>query len=413
VESEDRIRVLVIEDSAPVIKHYRKLLQLIENVEILDIIEDAQGAIAIIRDEKPDVILAELNMPGMDGIKLTETVKRDYPTSQVIILSEDKYYTSVLKAMRTGASDFLTHDANLDELNAAVKRAGEQAQIDKKKFRPFGIMDKAQETSTKPKETGEPGGIVTVYSTKGGTGVSTITANLGLALYDSESRVVLVDGCLQYGDIAILFNELGKLSAIDLAPRIHDLDSKLLEDVMIFHKNSGLMILPAPQRPELSENITGEQFAHILEFMRPTFSYIVVNTTSFLTEPTLAALDCGDVMELIVTQEVSAIRSTRAFLELWDGFGLSRDRINLVINRYNKNNPITSEKIGDTLKQQVCLTIPADEESANRASNLGIPLLLSDKKSEVAFAIRSLAEMTKKKFPTADVNGRFRLFPKS
>lgn len=53
------------------------------------------------------------------------------------------------------------------------------------------------------------GRIVTVYSPKGGTGATTIAANLALALLNNEVRVTLVDGCLQYGDAHMFFNELG------------------------------------------------------------------------------------------------------------------------------------------------------------------------------------------------------------
>ena len=256
MKTQDRIRVLIVESTPQVTKQLRKLLNLMDNVEILKDVRTGQEAIHEIRESKPEVAIVDINLADVNGLNLTEMIRRDLPMTQVVVVSEDKYYDTVLRAMRNGASDFVTHDATLDELSLAISRAGEIAQQDKMKVHTFDYKD--FEGPQPPSDSGPQNGkIITVLSPKGGTGVTTIAGNLAIALQDSDKTVAIVDSSMQFGDVAILLNEMGKFSVLDLMPRIYELDTKVIEDVMLLHKSSGLRVLKAPVRPELAEQVTG------------------------------------------------------------------------------------------------------------------------------------------------------------
>jgi pilus assembly protein CpaE len=205
-------------------------------------------------------------------------------------------------------------------------------------------------------------------------------------------------------------NEMGKFSVLDLMPRIYELDTKVIEDVMILHKSSGLRVLKAPVRPELAEQVTGSNLTKVLEMMREMFSYIIINTSNFISDPVLAALDAGDVVVLVCNQEVVGIKSARAFLDLWDGFGLNKDRILVAINRYSKQNVISKEKLSESLKHPVAITIPFDEETLLPAANLGIPFMMSKRGIPVTDSMNKLAGLVIKKLDEVELEGRFRLF---
>ena len=87
----------------------------------------------MIREARPDVVLVDISLPDMNGIQFTEMIRRDHPEVQVIVLAPDKLGDIVLNAMRSGASDFLTHEVPLEELRVSTYRAGELALIEKKK----------------------------------------------------------------------------------------------------------------------------------------------------------------------------------------------------------------------------------------------------------------------------------------
>ena len=103
---------------------------------------------------------------------------------------------------------------------------------------------------------------------------------------------------MQYGDVSLLLNEMTTLSILDLVTRIYELDTHVVEDVMVLHKSSGMHFLTAPPRPELAEKVEGEHINIILDIMRQIFDYIVINTSVYINEPCLAALEEADQVVL-------------------------------------------------------------------------------------------------------------------
>jgi Flp pilus assembly CpaE family ATPase len=89
---------------------------------------------------------------------------------------------------------------------------------------------------------------------------------------------------------------------------------------------------------------------------------------------------------------------------------MERDRLMVVVNKYNKNYAITSDRISESLKLPVSMAIPRDDESMLQAGNFGIPLLEYNKKSPLVGDFKSLAEMIQKKIQQVDRENRVRLF---
>ncbi len=407
----DVINIVLVENIPQLLKHLQKTLGLISDVEVINTSMSAQEAMDAVRDLKPEVALVEYNLPDMNGINLTEKLRKEYPGTQVVLISQDNYSDIVLQAIRAGACDFITHDVSVKELSDVLKRAASLAVVERRKTLPFGAAP-VETASNVTFGKGADGNIIAVYSPKGGTGTTTLAANLALALMDTELKVALVDGSMQFGDIHLMFNEVAQLSVMDLVTRIYDLDSQLIESVMLFNRASGIYIMPAPPRPEFAEKINGENFSKILEQLRKYYDFIVVNTNSFISEPVLAALDAADVIVTVTTQQINSIRNTRMFLDLWDAFGMNKDRLVMVMNRYIKGHPITVEKVGERLKHQVAMTIPLDDETTQKADALGVPFMRSSKDAEISNAVRSLAEMVRKKVNTVNntEEPRLRLF---
>jgi pilus assembly protein CpaE len=236
------------------------------------------------------------------------------------------------------------------------------------------------------------GKIVSVYSPKGGTGCTTIAVNLALALHNDDTRVVIVDSNLQYGDVAVFFNEQGKNTIADLAPLADELDPDIVDGVLLKHAATGISILASPSRPELADKITADQFLKILEFLRRMYAYVVVDTPSFLGDVTVAAIDVSDVIVLVTTQDIPAIKNARLFLDLLQNLRIDRGRIAFVMNRFDKRIAITAERVGENLKQEVAAVLPLDERVVIPAVNRGVPFMVDNKAQPVARGIFGLAE---------------------
>jgi len=295
------------------------------------------------------------------------------------------------RAMLAGARDFLTKPPMADELISAVRRAGEMARQERAK-----VVQTTSSVSTIAQPvlgTGMVDGrIIMVYSPKGGTGVTTVAVNLAITLNNDETRVVVVDGNLQFGDVAIFLNEQGKNTILDLAPRSDELDPDVVEGVMIKHASSGLRILAAPSRPENADHVNSDQFAKLLKYLRQVYPYVVVDTSHMLNDITLAALDVCDVLVLVVTQDIPAVKNVRLFLDLMNTIGIPRERVCFIMNKYDKRISITPEKIGDNLKQPIVSVIPFDERIVIPSVNRGVPFMIDNKTQPIARTIFSLAE---------------------
>jgi pilus assembly protein CpaE len=389
----DKIKVIVVDDVSETRENVRKLLQFESDVDVVGLARTGKEAIQLSQELNPDVVLMDINMPDMDGITATETIRSKQPAVQVVILSVQSDQNYMRRAMLAGARDFLTKPPMGDELISAIRRAGAMAQSEKSKSIPVQSLPASGNLGSLSVGYGAPKGkIITVYSPKGGTGCTTVTVNLALTLHNEDTRVALVDGNLQFGDVAVFMNEQGKNTIIDLAPRAEELDPEIVEEVMLKHSSSGLHILAAPSRPEYAERVSSGQFTRVLEYLSQIYAYVVVDTASLLTDVTLAAIDVSDLVVLVTTQDIPSIKNCRLFLDLSQTLGIDRNRILFAMNRYDKRINITPERIAENLKQEVSSVIPLDEATVMKAVNRGVPFVLDSKNQPASRGIFSLAE---------------------
>ncbi len=391
---DEKIRVLIVDDKAETRENIRKLLQFENDVEVIGAAGTGREAIDLSGELQPDVILMDINMPDMDGISATEAIRQRNPWMQVIIISVQGEANYMRRAMLAGAKDFLTKPPSIDDLISSIRRAGASA---------FHEKDKVASALAPGSGPGGLGGtgslstagkVIALYSPKGGTGVSTLASNLAVTLQNDESQVALVDVNLQFGDIAIYFNEQSRNSIADLALRVEDLDPEVVEEVMITHTASRVKILAAPPKPEMAEDIRGEQIARLLDYLRRMYPYVIVDTPSTLTDVTLSALDVSDIIVLVTTQDIPAIANVRTFLDLTSALGIPQGNILFVMNRYDRRINISPEKLEESFNKQIAVTIPLDSRSAVPAVNRGIPFMLGNRArtQPAGRAMLSLAE---------------------
>lgn len=389
--AEEKIRVLIVDDIDETRENVRRLLQFDRDIEVVGSARSGKEAIQLTQQIKPDVVVMDINMPDMDGITATEEILKKMPYVQVVILSVQGDPSYMRRAMLAGARDFLTKPPSIDELTAAIKRAGKMAQEERE--RSAGSFPSGA-TVAGPSH-GHPGGplgrIIVVFSPKGGTGVTTIATNLALSLNDPQNEVLLIDASLQFGDVMVFLNEQSKNSVVDLAPRAEELDPEIVKDVCFKH-SSGISVLAAPPRPEIAEGVEADHFFKMLQYLKQIYRYIIIDTNSYMTEVVQTALELADLIVLVTTQNIPAIKNSNLFLSLSDKVGIVREKIIFVMNMYDKHNSISPEKVGDTLRQKIHYVIPFDEKVVNLSITRGVPLMVDNKIHPISKTILLLAE---------------------
>src|SRR5271157_2545606 len=393
----DKIRVLIVDDVAETRENVRKLLQFEPDLEVVSAARTGREAIQLCQKTNPKLFLMAINMPDMDGIAATEVIRQKMPFVQVVILSVQGDQNYMRRAMLVGARDFLTKPPMPDELITAIRGAGKVAREERHKASQALVSTEGSSGPSMVTGIAQQGKIIMIYSPKGGTGCTTLAVNLAIAMHNEETRTALVDANLQFGDVAVFLNEQGKNSVLDLAPRADELDPEIVEEVMIKHAASGMHVLAAPPRPENAEKVSADQFTKLLRYLRQMYAYVVVDTSSYLTDITLSVLDLADVVVLVTTQDIPSIKNGRLFLDLMLTLNIPIEKIAFIMNRFDKRIAITAEKVGENLKQEVLAVIPLDEATVIPAVNRGVPFMLDNKSKPAARGIYTLAEALRAK----------------
>ncbi len=402
--AQEKIKVLIVDDIADTRENLKRLLQFDQIIEVIGAARSGREAIEMSHQLKPDVVIMDINMPDMDGITATEAIRRKVPYTQVVILSVQSDASYMRRAMLAGARDFLTKPPMIDELTAAIRRAGAMAADERSKapMFPMGPAGGAPNAMGGPGAIPQYGKVIVVYSPKGGTGKTTIATNLALALQSEETRTLLIDTNVQFGDVAVFLNEQVKNNILDLTPRVDELDREFIEEIAVMHNASGLRILAAPTKPELAENVGSEEFSKLLDFLRQMYSYIVIDTASYLSVLVQSALDCSDVIVLITTQDIPSIKNANSFLMLADSSGIKRDRILFIMNRFDKRISISPERVGESLRQEILASVPLDEKIVATSVNRGVPFILDNKTQPIGKSIMTVADLVKEKLTKLD-----------
>jgi len=127
VDTEKGIRVLLVDDDALVRAGLTMMLGAFDGIEVAGAVSDGTEVAAAVNTYRPDVVLMDIRMPGMDGLTATESLRSRRDPPEVIVLTTFDTDAHVLRAMRAGASGFLLKHTPPDQIAQAVRRvaAGE------------------------------------------------------------------------------------------------------------------------------------------------------------------------------------------------------------------------------------------------------------------------------------------------
>jgi DNA-binding NarL/FixJ family response regulator len=99
------------------------MLGLVDDVEVVGEAADGEQAIELVERHRPDVVLMDLRMPGVDGIEATRRIHDHHPATKIVVLTTYSDDTSILDALRAGALGYLTKDAGRDHIAQAIRTA--------------------------------------------------------------------------------------------------------------------------------------------------------------------------------------------------------------------------------------------------------------------------------------------------
>lgn len=381
----DKIRVMIVDDVIDTRDQLEKLLFFEKDIEVVAKASNGREAIALARQHRPQVILMDINMPDMDGIAATEAILTNDPGIQVIIMSVQGETDYIRRAMLAGAREFLIKPISADDLYRSIRHVARLAMT--RPIAPVGAPG-GQVPGAQPTVDGQ---IFAVFSPKGGVGVSSIAANLAVAIrQQTNKKVALVDGNVIFGDLSVLLNLRTDKTILDVASRIEGLDRDLLNDVMATHPTQ-VKVLLAPPDPQRGELVSADHIRAILEAIRQEFDYVIVDTPASFQDRSLAALDLAQRVITLMTLEMHCIRNVKLFLEVANLLGYPNDKVMLVLNKATNRTGIRAEDVEKHLQRKLALQIGDAAQEMTLSINQGTPLVLAKPNHQVAKDIMNLA----------------------
>ncbi len=388
-QQSDRMRILIVDDSGETREYLRKLLYFEQNLELVGAAADGEEGVELARQLKPDLVLMDINMPGMDGITAADIISRELPTTRIVMMSVQREIEYLRRAMQAGAREFLIKPFSYDELMNVIGQVGSLSTP-----APDVAVPTAPTEAVAPTPAVAPAVVTAVFSPRGGAGCSTIAANLAVAVAGQrQAKVVLLDFNFRFGALDALLNLQPTRSIADL---IHHLDTQpvdidLVESVLLPHP-TGLYLLAAPPSPEMADLVTTVHLENLLHALRSRFDYIIVDVGTALDDNALTALDAADRIFLVVTPDIPAIKNARLFLALSSGLDYPPEKIVLVLNQDNPRTGITAAAIEKHIQWTFGGVIPSDPRSALGAINRGVPLIMHNPSSPATKGFLALVE---------------------
>jgi pilus assembly protein CpaE len=384
----ERIRVVIVDDIPETREHLTKLLGFEADIEVVGAAASGPEALEMANRLFPDVVLMDINMPGMDGIATTEQLTANVPTAALVMMSVQGEADYLRRSMLAGAREFLVKPFSSDELVASIRQVYQREQDKQGRM----ALDRAHQNGREPQDDHRPGRIVTVFSPKGGVGRTTVAVNLAVAAATELGlNVVLVDGSFQFGDVGVLLNLNPRNKSIaDLIPEMGNSEPESVDQVIVNH-SSGVKVLLAPPSPEMAELITTAYLRKVLEQLRDTHDLVVVDSWPWFHESTLNLLDQSDLILTLLTLEITNIKNIRLFLEVAAQLGYPDEKIRLVLNRADSALGIRIPDVQNSIGRKVDETIVSDGRSVVYALNRGVPFVLSNREAQVSQDIIRLA----------------------
>lgn len=342
--------------------------------------ESIEELVQHLRPGRPIVAVFGPSLAVPYGFQQVHRLVAAYPELGPIFAFETMSAELMQSALRSGARDTVAFGDGV-AVAQSVGRVGELL---------AGVNAAPLRVPAVAEIRNSPGRLIAVFSTKGGVGKSTIAINVAVAMARrSHDRVVIVDGDLQFGDVAVLLGMPPQNTVLDAASTVQFGDPAMLQPLLSRHE-SGVYVLPAPTDAMLGNPLSGQEMVGICDGLRSLAGYVIVDLPTVFDEYALTVLDAADEVLLVGAMEIPSIKNLKIGLSALDLQAIAGSKMHLVLNRANTQVKLDVREIEQVLGMRAEFPIPTDI-AVPLSVNAGVPLVDQDPKSAAARAIDHIA----------------------
>ncbi len=324
--------------------HVRQVLETVTEprLEVIDFAPDS----ATHHPAKPDAVLVQIEENPAVGLAYLNRLSERPNKPFLVGLLRDEGAAMMRQVLHAGADELLPVPLDADEAML--------------------LFLKLKERDQSGNALSKIGKLYSVAGLAGGVGVSTIAANLGLAMrYELGRRVAIVDLDLQNGGVALKMHLNPEQTIMPLLDSYRRLDSIKLEAALTKHP-SGIYVLAAPKKIEDADLVSDLAVAPVLDLMRQLFDVVIVDCGRRVNENAVAAWERSSEVLYVIDQSLWAARRMPRFTQLFDSLGLRNLSPRLIVNRFEAAAGVRLTALEQAAETSVFGVIPREPKSMDR-----------------------------------------------
>jgi pilus assembly protein CpaE len=322
--------------------------------------------------DAPQLVIVDASNLEPSEASLLERLGRQYPTSQLMLLTTQHQPDLLITAMRAGVRELLQLPLVHRAFHEAMDRIASAAGI----------------------STMRDGKVLAFIACKGGSGATFISTNFGYALATlAGKKVLLIDLHGQFGDAALyVSDQKPAMTMSDVCAQIARVDGPFLESCLV-HVTPGFGVLAAADDPAHEKQAKPEHIDTILRVARQHYDYVLLDVGRQIDAVSLRALDVTDTIYPLLQLALPDIRDARRLLDIFRSLGYVLDNIRLIVNRYEKGGKLRLQDLHAALGCEVVHTFPNDYVAVTDSVNQGVPVLQLSRTSAAARSLADLVEL--------------------
>lgn len=314
------------------------------------------------------------------GFQHVHRVTSSHATLGVVFAVYELSTDVLQQALRAGARDAVVIGGEAS-LNQSVDRVGELL---------AGAA--TSRVQTPAARTGEPGRLISVFSTKGGVGKTCVAINVAAAMAKrSTEPVVLIDGDLQFGDVSVMLSLQSQNTVLDAAAAVQYGDLELVQTLADKDPATGLLVLPAPIESMPTDALLPGEMVNICAALQAIAGHVVIDLPSVFNEYVLAIIEASDEVLLVGSMDIPSIKNLKIGMQQLDLQAVAGPKLKLVLNHANAKVKLDVKEIERVLGMSANFPIP-DDLAMPISVNAGRPVVVDEPKSPVSRALDHIAE---------------------
>ena len=320
------------------------------------------------RLETPQVIIVNLDPQATSILDLIDPLPRTFPQAAFFAMSQVMDPNLLMRVMSVGFREFIPLPMTEVVLLGAMERV---AQV-------HGMSRRSR--------------LIHVVPTIGGCGSTTIACNLAASLAVSGKKTCLLDFDLVRGGVASYFDVRANYTIADVMQSADRVDQQLMENALVRHEPSGLLIMARPDLPEETQRVTQQGTRLLLNILGRMFDYLVIDSVMSV-DPVYSTLLLNSDVTLVVTQlNVPSAKNAERFVGTMRRMGVESTRVKVIVNRFVKKGwDLAPTEVERALGLEIGWMVPNDYKNAIAAINYGEPVVLRSPRSEMSQSLRALA----------------------